>query len=107
MLAIESLGLILMAAAVLFWLESVRARDLAVEAAREACQERGLQFLDDTATQGRLRFARSEEGRLCLERTFLFEFSDTGYDRHEGRVTLNCGRVESVYTGPVLLRDVN
>ncbi len=102
----ELFGLLFLIAFAWWWLEGIRARDTAVAAAREACAEQGLQLLDDTVAQKSQRFARDESGRLCLERIFGFEFSDTGYDRHDGHLTMQDGRIVSIYTGPLLLKDI-
>lgn len=74
--------------AVLFALDSLRARERAVRAGREACQRYGLQFLDDTVSFARLRFARDEEGRLKMLRTYTFEFTETGNTRRHGAIVM-------------------
>lgn len=102
----ELFGLLLLVALVWWWLEGLRARDAAVVAAREACADQGLQLLDDTVTVKRYGFARDQAGRLCLLRVFGFEYSDTGNNRCDGDLTMVCGEIVSVYTGPVLLKDI-
>jgi hypothetical protein len=74
--------------AVLFALDSLRARERAVRAGREACKRYGLQFLDDTVSFARLRFARDEEGRLKMLRTYTFEFTETGNTRRHGAIVM-------------------
>ena len=71
-----------------FWLDSIRARELGVDAAREACADEGLQFLDDTVVGQALTLARDDAGRLRLRRVYAFEYSDTGDNRRAGSVTL-------------------
>lgn len=84
----EIIVLLLGAAAVWFWLDSLKAREIAVRAAQSACQDEGLQFLDETAAVRYLRPARDEAGRLRLRRIYGFEFSDTGDNRRAGTIAL-------------------
>jgi len=77
----------------------------AYAAARRACEQAEVQFLDDTVAQSSLRFARNDEGRLILERHFRFEFSTTGDDRQQGRVRLLGGRVQDVNLARLWLVD--
>lgn len=72
--------------AALAWFDGLRARERALAAGREACSRHGLQLLDDTVALARLRLARDDEGRLRVQRTYTFEFSDTGDNRREGEV---------------------
>ena len=71
-----------------FWLDSLKAREAAMHGAREACDSEGLLLLDDTVAIAGLKLVRDEEGRITLQRTYDFEYSDTGNDRHKGSVVL-------------------
>lgn len=71
-----------------FWLDSIRIREIGMQAARAACQREGVQLLDDTVATRSLRFARDEHGRLCLQRVYEFEYSRSGNDRVRGSVML-------------------
>ena len=81
-------ALVAIAAAVLFALDSLRARERAVRAGRDACRRYELQFLDDTVSFARLRFARDDEGRLKILRTYTFEFTETGNTRRHGAIVM-------------------
>ena len=61
-----------------FWVDSMRVREVALEAGRRACAAEGVQFLDWTVAVVKIRIARSVDGRLRLRRIYEFEFSDTG-----------------------------
>lgn len=89
--------LAVLAAALFFWRDTLRAREAAIRASRAACQTRGHQFLDDTVALARLGVARGARGWPLFRRTYEFEFSADGYDRIVGSVTLFGTRVESVY----------
>ncbi len=89
----EILMLCLFAALAWLWWDSMQAREAAVAAARSACDAEGLQFLDDTVGIAALRPARNSDGRLLLQRSYNFEFSDTGDNRMTGSVVMLGRRV--------------
>lgn len=91
----------------LAWLgiDSLRAREAAVDAARRACSGDGVQFLDDTVMLEAIRFARDAGGRLMLRRVYCFEFSDTGNNRLMGSVTLAGSSVDTLHLAPHRAND--
>lgn len=96
--------LLVFTAGVWYWYDSMRAREQALRAGRTACERDGLQLLDDTVQCVRLRLARNEAGRLQLQRTYRFEFSDTGVNRRDGSMVLHGAQVESLYMEPYLVQ---
>ncbi|MBL8430583.1 MAG: DUF3301 domain-containing protein [Dechloromonas sp.] len=98
----ELLFLALTALGVWFWLDSLKTREIGVNAARNACQSDGLQFLDETVAGQSVRLARDDAGRLRLRRVYAFEYSDTGNDRRPGSVTLLGHDVEFLHLRPHL-----
>lgn len=98
----ELLLLVLTALGVWFWFDSLKAREIGVQAARDACHDEGLQFLDETVVGNSLRLARDDEGRLKLRRVYAFEYSDTGNDRRSGSVTMLGHDVEILHVRPHL-----
>jgi len=89
----EIIVILLLAGVLWFVADSLKAREAAHAAARKACEEAGVQFLDDTVSQMRLKLARDNQGRAVVERWFRFEFSDSGDDRQQGTVRLKSNRV--------------
>jgi hypothetical protein len=79
-----------------FWHASMSAREHANGAAREACERLQLVMLDGTVAISRLWFRRDADGRLRLERTYGFEYTDDGYRRLRGFVVTLGPRVISV-----------
>lgn len=75
------------------WLDSLKAREAAVAAAREACAVEGLMLLDDTVAIAAVKLARDHDGHVKLQRAYQFEFSDTGNNRCQGSVVLLGRRV--------------
>ena len=96
----EAAGLVALAAGVLLWLDSLRARERAVQAGRSACERYDLQFLDDTVSFARLRLGRDQEGQLKIARTYTFEFSDTGNNRRHGAIVMLGGEVLDLQLEP-------
>ncbi len=87
-----------------FWLDSLRARERAVAAARRACERDGLLLLDDTVSCTRLRPGRDDEGHFAFQRDFRFEFSDTGDNRRAGSVIVLGASVEGLQLEPFLVQ---
>ena len=85
--------LLVCAAALWLWLDSLKAREAAVAAAREACTLEGLLLLDDTVAIRAIKLVRNEEGRIQFQRAYDFEYSDTGNNRRDGSVVLLGRRV--------------
>jgi hypothetical protein len=94
------LTVILLAAAVVwFWQDSLAARESANAAAKEACNRLSLQFLDGTVAFARLAFVRVG-GVLKLRRTYVFDYTATSIERRQGFVLLTGRWVESVGYAP-------
>ena len=96
----EGAAIVLIAAGLLLWVDSLRARERAVKAGRDACERYDLQFLDDTVAFARLRLARDEEGQLKISRTYTFEFSDTGNNRRHGAIVMLGGDLADLRLEP-------
>jgi len=82
-----------------FWLDSLRAREVATEICRAACKQRGLQFLDQTVSLRRLRMRRTGAG-LRIVRVYGSDFSAEGVGRHSGYLVLVGLNPEMIGLGP-------
>lgn len=91
--AFEITTILVLSLAAWLWLDSIKARDIGIEAVKLACVSRGLQLLDDTVAIAELKLGRDEDGRLLLSRRYAFEFSTSGEDRRRGSVALLGHRV--------------
>lgn len=96
----EVVGLALLLAGAWFWMDSAKAREAGMRAARAACDAEGLLLLDDTVALGMLRPARDDGGQLRLRRVYHFEYSDTGNNRRRASVTLLGSELVMLYIGP-------
>lgn len=82
-----------------FWHGNLKAREIAMQAARRACAADELQLLDETVFQAGMKLARDEQGRLALRRVYQFEYSDTGDNRRRGSVCMLGGKVVLINVG--------
>ena len=96
----EAAALLVIAAGIAFWIDSLRARERALAAGRAACERSGLQLLDETVAGAGLRLARNDDGELRIRRVFVFEFSDTGNNRRRGSVVVLGAQVQDLYIEP-------
>jgi hypothetical protein len=71
-----------------------------MQVGRDACRVAGVQWLDETVHASGLRLQRGEDGRLGFERSFRFEYSQDGQDRHVGRLILRGERLVG-FSGPM------
>ncbi len=92
----EMFLLLLVAAIAWFWIASLLSLETATKAGKQACAKAELQFLDDTVAGTKLRLVRDEYGRRVFQRTYKFEFTETGNTRLSGSLTLLNGKVESI-----------
>lgn len=88
--------LLLAAATVWFWQDSLAARERANAAAMEACEQLRLQFLDGTVAFSAIRCARRAGGTLTFRRTYVFDYTADSIERRQGFVVLLAAQVESV-----------
>jgi hypothetical protein len=96
----EAAAIVLIAAGIFLWLDSLRARERALKAGRAACERYDLQFLDDTVSFTRMRLGRDEDGQLRIARTYTFEFSDTGNNRRQGAIVMLGGELQDLQLEP-------
>ena len=100
----EAAAIVLIVAGGLFWVDSLKARERALDAGRGACKRYGVQLLDETVQFAQLRPARDDEGRLRLRRTYTFEFSDTGDNRRHGAIVMLGGDLQDLQLEPYKLQ---
>ena len=95
----EIFSLLALAAIGWLWLDSLKAREVAVRAARAACSADGLLLLDDTVAIALLKPVRDDDGHVKLQRAYGFEYSDTGNNRLQGSIVLLGHRVTLLNVG--------
>ncbi|MCD9029768.1 DUF3301 domain-containing protein [Luteimonas sp. BDR2-5] len=82
-----------------WWSASRAAAELAGQLGRDACARAGVQWLDQAVHAHSLRLRRGDDGRLAVERSFRFEYSDDGVQRHIGHLVLRGDRLVA-FSGP-------
>ena len=97
-------AIVVIVAGAILWIDSLRARERALAAGRNACKRYDVQLLDETVAFATLRLARNEEGRLRLRRTYTFEFSDTGNNRRHGVIVMLGGELQDMRLEPYALQ---
>lgn len=93
-MSIPLTGLLLLGLAVWIWRDAMRARETANRVCTAACEELGVQLLDETVALHRLRIRREPGRGLRLLRIYAFEYSHTGYDRRRGTIVLAGTQIE-------------
>ncbi|UJB20604.1 MULTISPECIES: DUF3301 domain-containing protein [Lysobacter] len=88
------------AAAFSFWSAGRAAAERAEVVGRDACRAAGVQWLDQSVHSISLRIIRQDSGWLGFERTFRFDYSIDGEDRHVGRMILRGDKLIA-FSGPV------
>ncbi|HTL77091.1 MAG TPA: DUF3301 domain-containing protein [Casimicrobiaceae bacterium] len=101
----EIAALLVVAVAGWFVWDTMRAREKANDAMRDACARNGYFFLDDTVSLVSVRPQRDREGRLRLARRYAFQYSDTGHNRRNGSITLLATVVTSLSLAPETPRE--
>lgn len=91
--------LILFAFGFFHWSAARAAAERAERIGRSACQAAGVQWLDHTVHAEGMRLRRGADGRLGIERSFRFEYSENGQDRLIGRMVLRGDKLLA-FSGP-------
>jgi len=79
-----------------FWLDGLRARELANGICDYACRRANVQFLDGTVCLSRFGLKRDAGGRYRFRRLYRFDFSVNGYERRRGYAILLGMEVETL-----------
>lgn len=82
-----------------FWNASRAAAERAEVLGRNACKAADVQWLDQSVHAVGIRLCRLPSGTLGFERTFRFDYSYDGVDRHSGRMVLRGDRLVA-FSGP-------
>ncbi|MCP1674792.1 hypothetical protein J2T57_001930 [Natronocella acetinitrilica] len=87
-------------AAVALWYKGLARLEQARSAARRACRQAEVQFLDDSVVRDRWKLLRGADGRLRLATHYKFEFASRGDRRYTGTVTIHGGRITQLELEP-------
>lgn len=90
------IALVIIAALIWFWVDSMRAHEAALKRCAAMCKEMDVQLLDQTVRIARLRLGRDERGRIRLRRFYVYDFSIDGQDRWFGVAILLGQNIEYI-----------
>ncbi|MBL4868140.1 MAG: DUF3301 domain-containing protein [Pseudomonadales bacterium] len=85
--------LLIMGAGGAYWWYASKNQEIAITEARRLCGIDGLQLLDHTVEQKKLGLSRNKFGSVCFLRQYTFEFTTTGEQRYQGRITISSGKI--------------
>lgn len=88
------LAISMLLAAVWYWQDGLRSREITLKRCRQLCAAHKVQLLDQSVHVARLQLARTSAHRLCIRRYYAFEFSIAGADRYYGVAVVAGGDVE-------------
>ncbi len=94
------LGIASIGAAVWFWLDSARAREIATAICVSGCRQRDVQFLDQTVGLQRMGLRWTAHG-IRIRRIFRFDYSEEGLERRRGHVVMVGTNLEEFTLGLV------
>ncbi|WP_330925772.1 DUF3301 domain-containing protein [Candidatus Sororendozoicomonas aggregata] len=75
--------------ALLYWLDTAKARERAELLSKKACRDLRYQFLDGSVIRFQTRITRAGGGQLCLQRSYRFYFTTDGSCRWQGFLQLS------------------
>ena len=90
------LFLIFLVAVIMFWIDSLSAREAAISFAKRYCREINLQFLDESVAVKKLNTGRNTAGNFVFYRYYYFEFSTDGINRFSGNAFLIGQKPQSI-----------
>jgi len=92
----EIFTVFLFGALCLYFLGSIRVRELAVQAVGRASRQDDFQLLDQAVHIRRISLSRDETGRWRIWRQYRFDYSYDGVERRQGYVIMLGKRLQAV-----------
>lgn len=92
----EVLYIFILAAVIWYWLETMKIKEAAYQAARNACVNANVTFLDDSVAIHKFRIFRDTNGNFKARRIYHFEFTSDGSQRYHGEIHLVGKRIDHV-----------
>lgn len=83
-----------------FWSSALKAREFVFATIQAHCRKLNLQLLDDCVALNALWIKRNPQGKIQCWRSYLFEFSSTGFERYQGKIVILGNKVESIKLDP-------
>ena len=80
----------------LYFLASIRVRELALQAVSRAARQDDYQLMDQSVHIRRVSLSRGEGGRWRIWRQYRFDYSYDGVNRRQGHVIMLGRRLEAI-----------
>lgn len=84
----DFITLIILTFIIFYWLDAIRAKEIAIHQSSAACKKVLVEFLDETVAIKKVRLRRNNRGQIAIYREYQFEFTSTGQYRYKGIVRL-------------------
>lgn len=91
----------------LYWWDTMRTNEIALNACHHLCRNGQLQLLDNTVIRQRIWLRRTMNGGLQLCRIYSFEYSDDNDSRKQGYIVTLGHHVAQTSMEPRQMTDVN
>jgi len=100
----ESVLVIVIGLSGLYFYTSLRVKELAIAAARNGCNQQGVQLLDQSVSLRKVTLGRRSSiqagANIYVCRDYGFEFTSTGEQRYQGTVTLHGHHIAHIQLQP-------
>ncbi|MCK4841435.1 MAG: DUF3301 domain-containing protein [Methylococcales bacterium] len=88
-----------------YWIQAMKARDVAFMAVARYCQKMSVMLLDEYVALNGQWLKRDEDGVLKIWRSYQFEFSSTGNERYNGKIIMLGHKVLSIQLEPYRIQE--
>lgn len=85
---------------VVYWLRARDLKQLALNEASKHCKDLDLTLLDESVVLRSIKPVRNTLGKLCLSRTYQFDFTSNGENRYQGEISLSGKQVLRIQLPP-------
>lgn len=82
------------------WSSALKAREQAFASVKIHCKKLNLQLLDEYVALNGFWMKRDTHGKYQAWRSYLFEFSSTGFERYNGKIILLGDKILSIQLEP-------
>lgn len=83
-----------------YWSNATKTREIALIFVKRHCQQLDIQLLDEYVALNGLWLKKDDSGTTKLWRSYQFEFTATGYERYNGKVTLLGQKIINIQLDP-------
>jgi hypothetical protein len=83
-----------------YWSDSMKTREITLNFVKRHCQQLDIQLLDEYVALNGLWLKKDDVGKTKLWRSYQFEFTATGYERYNGKITLLGQKIINVQLDP-------